>query len=277
MGTIRKASLTNDGELECMFIGSGSAFTKKFYQTNLLVVKGKDHVLIDCGSRGPEALSKLSLTVAEVRNYLITHSHADHIGGLEEIMLINRYVAKRKPSIVITEMYQKELWEMSLRGGAAYNERKDGKYLEFEDFWEVIRPVSESDSWREMCSAHVGGLKLSLFRTMHIPDSAASWADSFTSYGVIIDDSVLFSSDTRFDEAMIRELDAKYRFKAIFHDCQLYRGGVHASLDELSTLPPDIKSRMWLVHYQDTVETAMDKAKEQGFKGFVQQWKQYSF
>ena len=85
-----------DGALSITFIGAGNAFTKKFYQNNVLLVKGSDHVLIDCGSRAPEALALLDLSVTKVRNYLITHSHADHVGGLEEVMLMNRYMARQK-------------------------------------------------------------------------------------------------------------------------------------------------------------------------------------
>src|SRR5512145_990534 len=98
--------LKNDGHLGLTFIGSGSAFSKRFFQTNVLIVKGNTHLLVDCGSRAPEALYKLGRSVTEIENMLITHSHADHIGGLEECMLLNRYAAKRKASIVITKEYQ---------------------------------------------------------------------------------------------------------------------------------------------------------------------------
>jgi len=52
-------ALTNGGELELTFIGSGSAFSKVFYQNNLLIVKGDSHLLVDCGTRAPEALARL--------------------------------------------------------------------------------------------------------------------------------------------------------------------------------------------------------------------------
>ena len=42
-------SLTNEGFLELVFIGVGSAFTKKLNHTNLIVIKGDNHVLIDFG------------------------------------------------------------------------------------------------------------------------------------------------------------------------------------------------------------------------------------
>jgi len=269
--------LRNEGALSLTFIGSGSAFSKKFFQNNLLVVKGGSHVLVDCGTRAPEALAVMGSSVLKIENYLITHSHADHVGGLEEVMLLNRYVAKRKPNIVVTAAYGRRLWKDSLRGGAAFNERHSGRYLRFRDMWNVIEPRRVPGGDRQLCEAAVGEIRFKLFRTKHIPDFARSWKESALSYGLVIDDRVLFTSDTRYDEEMVLSLDGKYRFEAIFHDCQLYTGGVHASIDELARLPEDVRSRMYLMHYQDGADEQLEKAAKLGFRGFAKQWFRYDF
>ena len=75
------SDLTTDGALRIVFIGTGSAFAKRRRQSNMLVIQGDHHVLIDCGTQGPLALNDLGLSVLDVRCYLPTHSHADHIGG----------------------------------------------------------------------------------------------------------------------------------------------------------------------------------------------------
>jgi ribonuclease BN (tRNA processing enzyme) len=269
--------LENDGHLSLTFIGSGSAFSKRYYQTNLLIVKGQTHLLVDCGTRAPEALFRLHVPITQIQNFLITHSHADHIGGLEEVMLVNRYGPKKKPNIVISKDYQDFLWEFSLKGGASFNECHRGKFLRFEDFWNPIRPIRDRNDPRMSRVSVNGAINLRLFRTKHIPDNAKSWEDSAPSFGIIIDDRILFSSDTRFDPDMIMKFDEKFHFEQIFHDCQLFTGGVHASIDELGSLPEQIKKRMYLVHYQDTAETQTGLARELGFAGFVQQWKEYPF
>jgi len=273
----RPLPLASDGSLRLFFVGAGSAFSKQFYQTNLLVIKGDTHLLIDCGTRTPEALAFLGLSVTKIDNFLITHSHADHIGGLEEVMLMNRYGPHKRPSIVISRAYQRTLWNMSLRGGSAYNERNNEENLRFEDFWAPIRPRRVSGADRQLSIAKVGSLKLTLFRTKHIPDNAPSWRESAPSHGVIIDDRVLFTSDTRYDPDMMTDLDRAYKFETIFHDGQLFTGGVHASMEELTALPADIKARMYLMHYQDSVDSQKDKARELGFAGFAEQWRPYVF
>lgn len=274
---LKPLPLANGGDLDLTFIGAGGAFSKKYFQNNLLVVKGDSHLLVDCGNRAPEAMSLLGLGVGQVSNYLITHTHADHIGGLEEVMLVNRYGLHRKTVMVVTDKLRTSLWSMSLRGGASFNEEREGKYLEFEDFWDTITPKRVRGADRELCEASVGSIGVRLFRTNHIPDSAPDWSLAFPSYGVILDKRVLFTSDTRYDPGMVKALEAEYGFEAIFHDCQLFTGGVHASLEELARLPKRIRAKIRLMHYGDKVEDFLPRISDLGFAGIAEQWKTYSF
>ena len=41
----------------------------------------------------------------------------------------------------------------------------------------------------------------------------------------------------------------------MFHDTQLYSGGVHASYEELMTLPDEVRKKMYLYHYGDNWDT----------------------
>jgi mRNA degradation ribonuclease J1/J2 len=273
----RKFSLTNDGKLELFFIGVGSAFTKRHYQTNLLLIKGKDHLLIDCGTKGTQALYELGIPVTDIKNYLITHSHADHIGGLEEAALMGRYATKKKPVMIVNETYQHILWDMSLRGGAAYNEEEAKDTLSFSDFWNIIRPQWLPDYPRETFSARLGKIDIKMMRTKHIPDSSYDWQSSFWSCGVIIDERILFTSDTRYDYDLIDFYEKKFKLEAIFHDCQFFTGGVHASLEEIKEFPPDIKSKMYLTHYGDNWEEFEDKIEKYGFAGLAKQHVFYIF
>lgn len=266
--------LSNDGDLSLYFVGTGAAFAKTLNQNNLLIVKGDDHLLIDCGSKCTQALHDVGISVDQLQNFLITHSHADHIGGLEEIQLYGRYVSQVKPRVVINKEYQDILWEQSLRGGS---EMSEADPLQFEDLWEVVRPTLCRDYKRETWAAEIGSIQVKMPRTMHYPDSAPSWKESFWSCGLTIDDRVMFTSDTRFDPDLLREFDDKSHFELIFHDCQLFTGGVHASLNELKTLPLSLKERIVLMHYGDNWRDFEQEALDAGFHSWAQQGGLYTF
>jgi len=273
-----KLSLVNDGQLSLFFIGVGSAFSKRNYQTNLLIVKGSDHLLIDCGTKTPQAFHELGLPVAHVRNYFLTHSHADHIGGLEEVMLVARYGTQTKPNVWISESYQHALWDMSLRGGSAFNEESGGKNLTFGDMWQIHRPRWLTGYPRETYAFEVGSIQLKAFRTMHVPGNATSWENAFWSTGLVIDDRVLFSGDTKYDPALIADYTKLFPIETVFHDCQFTPpGGVHASIDELKNLSADVRAKTLLMHYGDDWEKHTDKVTALGFQGLVQPWTYYDF
>lgn len=268
--------IPQDGGLSFFFVGVGSAFSKIHFQTNVLVTKGKDHFLIDCGTICPYALHSYKSNITQIKNFLITHSHADHIGGLEEAALMGRYIAKEKPSMIISQEYKKILWEQSLRGGNSYGEMSAGKFLGFDDYFVQIEPKLISKKPRPLYQVNCGSIDIKLFRTKHIPDCVQSWKKSFYSLGTLIDERILFPSDTRFDPEMLYWMLESYpNIEYIFHDTQFFPGGVHAYYEELKTLPDDIKKIMHLCHYGDTFTEYQPEAD--GFAGFAKQAHFYHF
>ncbi len=274
----KKLSLSNDGRLSFFFVGVGSAFSKRHYQNNLLIIKGQDHLMVDCGTKTPQAIYELGIPITQIRNFYITHSHADHIGGLEEVMLMSRYVLRQKPHIWITEVYQHLLWDMSLRGGCSFNDVVEGRDLTFGDHWEIHRPDWLEGYPRETYGFKVGSLQFKAMRTKHIPADARNWSDSSWSTGLVVDDRILFSGDTRFDPQLVTDYCSRFNIEYIFHDCQFFPpGGVHASIDELKDLPASIKSKMILMHYGDDWERNEEKVKSLGFHSLARQWTYYVF
>ncbi|WP_020613887.1 MBL fold metallo-hydrolase [Sediminispirochaeta bajacaliforniensis] len=270
-------SLSNDGALSLFFVGVGSAFSKVNYQTNILIIKGREHLLIDCGTRCGYAFTELGSNLADIDTMLITHSHADHIGGLEEALLMARYVRKRKISLILPVPYRRTLWNYSLKGGVAFNERHNGKELRFSDVARLLTPKPMDMLGRQAYHYRFGSIDLKLLRTMHIPDNAESWKDSFWSTAVVIDDRIFFSGDTRFDPKLVEEVETTFEPEIIFHDCQFFTGGVHAGIDELAILPAAVKKKMLLVHYGDDWEKQTTRVRELGFAGLTRQWLFYDF
>ncbi|MBA57855.1 MAG: MBL fold metallo-hydrolase [Gammaproteobacteria bacterium] len=271
---VTKVPLSTNGELILYFIGCGSAFAKTLKQNNLLVAKGQENVLIDCGGTCSQSLFEAGVSLRDIDTYLITHSHADHVGGLEEVHMMGRYVLNKKPKMIINETYEKILWEQSLRGGTEQSEKNP---LKFEDLWDVIRPKRLDGMPRETEEVNMGTLNIKMPRTLHFPDSVTSWKDCAWSCGIILDDKIFFTSDTRFDRDLIEDYDDLFDFEMIFHDCQLFTGGVHASLDELCTLPRQLREKIVLMHYGDEWKQYLKKAEDAGFHSWAQEGHTYTF
>lgn len=264
-------SLTTDGSLRIFFLGTGGAFSKKLFQTNILLIKNDDHLLVDCGSQCSRALVQAGLSITDIRNIVPTHSHADHIGGLEEMALMNRYVLRSKPTMYIPNRYQKILWNQSLRGGSEMSEVHEGKGLEFTDFWNVLRPTRRPRLPNGAQHFSVGTIDVTTFRTRHYPEQATSWKEAMYSIGWIVDDRVFFSGDTQFDPDLVLDLDNRFHFEVLFHDVQFFTGGIHASLDEISQFPAHIKERMYLTHYGENFRQFEQTVRNEGFAGFIHQ------
>lgn len=262
-----KLRLTNEGALSCFFVGTGSAFSRKNFQNNLLVIKGNDHLLIDCGTSCPYALSTYGADIKDIQHVLVTHSHADHIGGLEEMAFMGMYTAKKKPGMIITDEYKKILWEGSLRGGCERSDEKQNGYLTFDDYFVQQKPDLISTEPRPLYHTKVGSIDLKLFRTVHIPCASGKWQDMFYSLGVLIDDRILFPADTSFDKLLLDWMLSSYPIEWIFHDCQFYKSGVHTNYDQLCTLDAAVKKKMYLCHYGDNFESFAPK--KDGFAGFA--------
>ena len=280
MGTNLK--LTNDGELELLFLGTGSAFVKENFQNNLLVVKGQDHLLVDCGTRCPEAFHRYKSSLLQIKNVFVSHSHSDHTGGIEELALMHRYATHTRPNFIITDEYKEILWNETLKGGLSYGERGTSKfgnsvdgYLTFEDYFNQINPVPVKGAPRPLFETNIGSINIKIYRTMHMPDCAKTWEDSQISFGILIDERILFPCDTRFDPELLNWMEETYHPEIILHDCQAIMGGVHASIIDLKTLPENIRKKLLLCHYADSF--ADFNAQSEGFAGLAKPAIYYNF
>ena len=82
--------------LKLCFPGVGAAFARKKTPTCLIIAKGGRTILVDAGTSIPGALETRGISITDFDYSHVTHSHADHIGGLEELLLCSHYVLNKK-------------------------------------------------------------------------------------------------------------------------------------------------------------------------------------
>ncbi|MNI10551.1 ribonuclease Z [compost metagenome] len=233
--------------LRLQMLGTGGAFAKKYYNNNGLLYADDFTLLIDCGITAPISLHQLGISLTEIDAILITHIHGDHVGGLEEFAFRMKYEFGRKPILYISEKLMEPLWENTLKGGMSQD-----TITSIEDIFEVrtlkegiVNPISP-------------GLQMEIIQTPHIAGKP--------SYSLYLNNEIFYSADMIFQPELLKHLVHERHCRKIFHEVQLIGpGAVHTTLDELLSLPPDIRRMIMLMHYNDNMEEFIEKAGEMKF------------
>lgn len=289
--------------LTLTFLGVGSAFAKRNLNSNALIegwAKGPaeqgspdDSVLIDFGTTGPKALHQIKdqvgfqyldqnglINYPAIRRVLITHLHADHIGGLEEMALMTRFglaeassQEERRLELIGTADVLSSLWEHSLKGGLGASE---GRPAKLKDYF-TVRTVHERGKGTPDRIRIIERYEISLFRTHHIQMTGPL---DWPSYGLLIADpetgeTVVFSGDTQFDPQGLGNMLAHAGM--VFHDVQLEdsESPVHAPMSALRTLPEEIRRKMILYHFADEWDGAEYDSVAKEFAGFAEPMRRY--
>ncbi|QHT63867.1 ribonuclease Z [Paenibacillus lycopersici] len=237
-------------------LGTGSAFAKTYFNTNALIYADHNTLLLDCGITAPLSLHQLGKPLSEIDAVLISHIHADHIGGMEELAFRMKFVHGRRPVLYIPEPLAQPLWDSSLKGGLLQDECPS-----LDDYFDVrlIRPGAKTEL--------LPGLAVEPIQTAHIPNK--------NSYSFLFNATFFYSADLIFNPELLRNLVEERGCETIFHDCQLKPPGiVHTTLDELLSLPLPVQERIWLMHYDDTKPQYEGKT---GVMRFVEQHRRYRF
>ena len=252
--------------MEITFLGTGSAFAMKNWQSNIMFSHNGKNCLFDAGGDIRHSLAEWGLNYSNIDGVFVSHAHADHTGGLEYLGFCNYFdpTYKNKMKLFTERSLVHELWENTLRGGM---DGLEGIACTIDTYFDVT-PVDPNSSfvWQ--------GVKFDIVQSVHI----SSKYKIVSSYGIMYTDPddgkrVYITSDCQF--APETSMKAYYKeADVIYHDCEtMYKSGVHSHYDDLRTLDADVKKKMWLYHYQDNVVENWDewqaKAKADGFAGFV--------
>lgn len=246
--------------MKITFLGTGSAFCTKNYQTNIVLTNNDKNFLIDAGGDLKWSLKEAKLSYKSIDAVYITHLHSDHIGGLEHLAFC-RYFDPLKNSdgevqkiklFGNSEMIL-ELWDSSLKGGL---KSIQGKQTSLMDFFDVVMvPKNSTFNWE--------GITFNIVQSVHVMDGYSI----VPSYGLLFSSprskkKIFYTGDTQFNPNQI--IDFYNQADFIIQDCETlpFKSGVHANYEDLKTLSKEIKQKMVLVHYNDNI---MDELSEESY------------
>lgn len=234
--------------LEIIPIGVFGAFPLFGYQTNYLVRSKGQQLLIDCGTTACAAMCRIKIPFDAMDDVLLTHFHLDHVGGL--VQLAWERFARSKPPVLlhVDEALEGPLWDNFLYAFLGRIGLTNGEIISpsREKFFRVntIKPFSAT--WSEPFEA--AGFSIRLVKTWHVALTP--------SFGVIINDKVFITSDTVFIPDVLEQVVNNFPIEAIFHDVsfQPEMEKIHATYEQLLSLPEDLRQLLILTHYEETAE-----------------------
>ena len=222
--------------------GTGDAFSAERFGSSALLETSEGFVAIDCpGSplamyRKASERSGLEIDPGRIHDLILTHLHADHAGGLETMAFYCKYMAKEpsRPGLWAASRVMDRMWErlapsMDGRGTG------DEPTATLSDFF--APGILQSDH-----RTKVGNLTVEVRSTRHsIPTVGLLISDGSTTLG--------WSGDTEFELEHAQWLS---QADLIIHECG--QSAMHATWEQLSTLPEELQKRMRLLHVPDGIQ-----------------------
>lgn len=210
------------------FLGVGSAMAVELGSSGAVLERdGKPLLLIDCG---PETLTRYQETYGDMpRAIYITHTHMDHVGGLERLFYRSYFDAALKGNIRIYA-HAALITHLQARVADYPNVIAEGGA----NFWDafVLVPCSRG-FWHE-------GLWFDVFPTRHHAP--------MTSFGIALRGAFAWTGDTRPVPEMLSQYAPAPTL--IAHDCALHGNPSHSGIDDIEReYSDDIRSRLVLYHY----------------------------
>jgi ribonuclease BN (tRNA processing enzyme) len=217
------------------FLGTGAAHAVELGSSSAVVEHdGKPVLLIDCG---PDTLDRYLAAYGEPpQNIYITHTHMDHVGGMERLftrLWFNEALRGRTRVFAHAALIP---W-LQMRVADYPGALAEGGV----NYWEAFRLVPCSRGF------WLDGWWFDVFATRHHrPD---------TSFGIALHGSFVFTGDTRPIPEMLAHYGAEPALLA--HDCGLVGNPSHTGIDDIEgEYDAALRARLLLYHYGSAADGA---------------------
>lgn len=229
--------------MELKFVGIGSAFNTKLFNTSGFFKKENNLFLIDCGGTVFRRLQELNLIQGVKKTYIIiTHTHPDHVGSLGDLMFYCNYILKHKPMIITPnkEGVEKVLCSVGV----------DNTLYTFENLEKL---ALEDNAF--------GNINIEFIKVTH--------SKSMLAYGFIINidgETIYYSGDCNsISDYVLNKLKAGEISKVYQDTCGAdYPGNGHMSLNKLKErIPEEFRSKVWCMHLDENISE--EQIKSLGF------------
>jgi len=252
--------------MKLTFLGVSSALSvgySKFHSNMLVETDSGKRILIDCGGDVRHAMFELGYTAKQIDAVFISHLHADHVGGLEWLGFSKFFMENMRIPLYIAPELKERLCKNVLSGGMSTLEYTQATLETF------FNPVKIENELSFKLDDH-------LFQLIKVPHSYSN-NNLLPSYGLLIHGTrqkIFITTDTRFAPDLFNKV--YHESDIIFHDCETseYFSNQHSHYNQLVTLSPEIKQKIWLYDYNDC---KLPDAEADGFLGFVTRGQQFEF
>ncbi|MCS7046592.1 MAG: MBL fold metallo-hydrolase [Gemmataceae bacterium] len=233
--------------MRLLCLGVGDAFATKHYSSCFAVESEGRWLLVDCPHpilkmmREASQAAGVRCDAAHLEAVVLTHLHGDHVSGLEMLAYYYRFVLER-PLIVYTHAAAAErLWHGVLAGSMEWVVEAAGappRRRSLDEFVD-LRLVSESGP------VAIGPFAVYTRPTIHsVPTIAVKLAAGGR--------CLSYSCDTLFDPTLLAWLADG---DLIIHEAS-NSPFMHTVVDDLLTAPEEIRGKLRLIHYPDSLDAA---------------------
>lgn len=229
------------------FIGTGSAFNTKLGNNSAYYKKGNQMLLIDCGSNIFHRIKESNLLEGvEHIHVLITHTHADHVGSLADLILYTYYSHGKfeKLKVTVYSAFNTDVGDILRMNGCT------GKQYRLVYFGGQTKYRIEPLD-----------IDFQFIKTKHVKE-----LHSYSIELTIEDEMIFYSGDINtLDVGVSLSIEFGFYDKSYIDTCsQDYWGNPHLSLKKLAEqISPSARHNVWCMHIDEDFD--VEYAKSLGF------------